>query len=217
MATYRLPNGSRLYIVTAYGASKNVTAVTNANPGVATLEASHGIATGEFFELRSGWSKADGRIFKAGTVATNDVPISGLNTTSTTLYPAGSGTGTARELTGFTEIPGIFELSSEGGEQQFTTVQTLDADSQVDIPTSKSPIKLNFRANDDTTLSWYALVEAANDDRDPRALRLTLPNGNIILYNGYVSLTKTPSLTVNQPLTLSMSVSLLNEPVRYTS
>lgn len=214
---FRLPNGSRLYIASGYGAVRNLTAFSNANPGVATLEASHGIATGEFFELTSGWSQATGRIFKAGTVATNDVPVLGLNTTDTNRFPAGSGIGSVREISGWTELVDIFDLATEGGEQQFTTVQPLAADAQTDIPTSKSASRLNFRAGDDTSLPWYALVEAANDDRVPRALRLVLPNSNLILYNGYVSLTKTPTLQVNEPMTLRIAIALTGESVRYLS
>ena len=79
----KLPNGTTFAIATAYGASKNMTAVTNADPGVATLEASHGITTGDFFEVTSGWSRLTNKIVKAGTVATNDVPLLGIDTSLT--------------------------------------------------------------------------------------------------------------------------------------
>ena len=39
-----LPNGALIAIAASYGASKNMTALTNANPGVATLEAAHGVS-----------------------------------------------------------------------------------------------------------------------------------------------------------------------------
>ena len=46
----KLPTGTTFAIATAYGASKTMSAVTNANPGVATLEAAHGVVLGDFME-----------------------------------------------------------------------------------------------------------------------------------------------------------------------
>jgi hypothetical protein len=40
----RLPNGATIAMGSTYGAVKALSAFSNANPGVATLEASHGIA-----------------------------------------------------------------------------------------------------------------------------------------------------------------------------
>ena len=48
-----------------------------------------------------------------------------------------------------------------------------------------------------------------------RAVRVVLPNGAEILYNAYISLNKTPSLTVNEIMACEVTLSLLAEPVRY--
>jgi hypothetical protein len=212
----QLPNGAVIAIASGYGASKNMTAVTNANPGVATLEAAHGIATGEFFEVTSGWSRLNGKIVKAGTVATNDVPLLGINTTSTTTYPAGSGTGTIREISGWTQLQQVLTSQSSGGDQQFLTYQFLEDDAEKRLPTSKSAAGLSFSVANDPALAGYQLVETANDDRSPRAIRITLPNGAVLLYNAYISLNKTPSLNANQLMANEVTLSLVNnEPVRY--
>jgi hypothetical protein len=211
-----LPNGAIVAIASGYGPVKQMTAVTNANPGVATLEASHGIATGEFFEVTSGWSRLNGKIVKAGTVATNDVSLLGINTTSTTTYPAGAGIGSVREITGFTQLQQVLTSQSSGGEQQFITYQFLEDDQEKRIPSSKSAAGLSFSIANDPSLAGYQLVETANDDRLFRAVRITLPNGAVILYNAYISLNKTPSLNVNQIMANEVTLSLVNnEPVRY--
>jgi hypothetical protein len=191
--------------------------LTNANPGVATLEAAHGVATGEFIEVTSGWSRLTNKIVRAGTVATNDVPLEGYNTSSTSIYPAGTGTGTVREITGWTQLQQILDSSTNGGEQQFLEYQFLEADAQTRIPTFKSASGLTMSIADDPTLAGYILASTANDDRAQRAVRIVLPGGSIILYNAYISLNKTPSLTVNQLMAVQVTLSLLNEPVRYAS
>jgi hypothetical protein len=212
-----LPNGAIVSIASGYGAAKTMSALTNADPGVATLEASHGVATGDYIEVTSGWSRLTDKIVRAGTVSVNDVPLEGYNTTSTTIYPSGTGTGTVREITGWTQLSQVLSSTSNGGEQQFLEYQLLESDAQKRIPTFKSAAGLTLSIADDPTLAGYILASTANDDRLQRAVRIVLPSGAIILYNAYISLNKTPSLTVNEIMAVEVTLSLLNEPVRYTA
>jgi hypothetical protein len=46
---------------------------------------------------------------------------------------------------------------------------------------------------------------------------VTLASGAIILYNAYVSLRETPSLNVNNIMTVEATLSLLAKPIRYSS
>lgn len=211
-----LPNGALVAIASGYGASKSMTALTNANPGEATLESSHGISTGDYMEVTSGWSRLTDKIVRAGTVATNQVPLSGIDTSLTSIYPAGSGTGSIREISGWTQLSQILNSSSSGGEQQFITYQFLEDDAEKRLPSNKSAAGLSFTIANDPTLAGYQLVETANDDRLPRAIRIVLPNGATIFYNAYISLNKTPTLNVNQLMSNEVTLSLVNnEPVRY--
>jgi hypothetical protein len=210
-----LPNGALVAIANGYATARAMSAVTNADPAVATLEASHGIVTGDYIEVTSGWSRLTDKVVKAGTVATNDVPLLGIDTTATSIYAAGAGVGTVRRVTGWTQLSQILQSTSNGGEQQFLEYQFLESDAQKRIPTFKSAAGLQFSIADDPSLAGYILAAEANDDRMPRAVRITLPNGAVIVYNAYISLNKTPSLTVNEIMACEVTLSLLNEPVRY--
>lgn len=212
-----LPNGSIVSIASGYGAEKDMTAVSNASEAVATLEASHGVVENDYLEVTSGWSRLNARIVRADSVSTNDVTLEDINTTSTTLYPAGTGTGTVREISGWTQLSQILGVSSTGGEQQFATYQFLEADAEVRIPTSKSAAGITFTIADDPTLAGYILAKTANDDRLPRAVKIVLANGAILLYNAYVSLSTVPSLNVNEPMSTQVTLSLLAEPTRYSA
>jgi hypothetical protein len=212
-----LPNGAVIAIASGYGPTKAMSAVTNANPGVATLAASHGIVVGDVMEVTSGWSRLNGKIVRASAVATNDVSLEGQNTTSTTLYPAGAGVGSIREVTGWTQLSQILSSSSSGGEQQFLEYQFLEDDAQKRIPTFKNASGLSFEIADDPTLAGYILADQANDDRQPRAVRITLPSGAVLYYNAYISLNKTPTLTSNQIMAVTVTLSLLSDVVRYAS
>lgn len=212
-----LPNGAIVEIAASYGASKAMSAVTNANPGVATLAASHGIIVGDYMEMTSGWSRLTNKIVRASVVATNDVSLEGQDTSLTSIYPAAGGAGSIRGILSWTQLAQVLSSSSSGGEQQFKDYQFLESDSQRRIPTTKNAAGLSFSIADDNTLAGYLLASAANDDRLPRAVRITLPSGAKLLYNCYISLNKTPSLTVNDIMACEVTMSMLAEPVRYAT
>lgn len=213
--TVRVPNGSLVAIESGSGAAVNITGITNANPAVVTTSAAHGLSTGDFVEIVSGWSRLTNKIVRVTMLTTTTFSIDGLDTTLTTIYPAGSGTGTVAKVSGFTQLSQITTVNTSGGEQQFLTYQLLEADAQKQIPTFKTPFQVTMTVADDPTLPGFILAGVANDDRLPRAVKITLPDGSLILYNAYISLNRTPSLTVNELMACQVTLSLLAEPTRY--
>ena len=85
------------------------------------------------------------------------------------------------------------------------------------IPTFKNAAGLTFSIADDPTLAGYILAAVVNDDRLKRAVRITLANSSRLLYNCYISLNKTPTLAVNELMASEVTMSMLNEPVRYAT
>jgi hypothetical protein len=209
-----LPNGSIVAVASGYGAVVPITVLTNASPSVATATA-HGFADGDYVEVTSGWSRLTGKVVRVAGVTANTFNLEGINAVSTLIYPTGAGIGSVRKVTGFTQLSQILTSASSGGEQQFLEYQFLESDAQRRIPTVKSASGMTFSVADDPTLAGYILVSAANDDRLPRAVRITLPSAGVLSYNAYLSLNKTPSLSVNEIMAVEVTLSLLNEPVRY--
>lgn len=210
-----LPNGALVAIASGYGAPKTMSAVTNANPGVATFATGHGFSTASIIEVTSGWSRLTEKVVKLGTVSGDTAPLAGIDTSLTSIYPTGGGIGSARLITGWTQLSQILTSGSSGGEQQFLEYQFLESDAQKKIPTFKSASGLTFSIADDATQAGYILAATANDDRLPRAVSITLPSGSVIYYNAYISMNKTPSLTVNELMAVEVTLSLLAEVVRY--
>lgn len=209
-----IPNGSVVAIASGYAAAIAVSAATNASPSVLTT-ATNTYASGDFLEVTSGWSRLNGKVVRLSAAATLSATLEGIDTTSTTVYPVGGGTGTVRKISGWTQLSQILTSNSNGGEQQFLEYQFLESDAQKRIPTFKSAAGITMSIADDSTLAGYILAAQANDDRLPRAVRITLPSGGIILYNAYISLNKTPSMTVNELMACEVTLSLLAEVVRY--
>ncbi|MCY1388627.1 Phage tail tube protein, TTP [compost metagenome] len=211
-----LPNGAVVAVASAYAAAKTITAISNANPAVATSTA-HGFTDGDLVEITSGWSRLNSRVVRVANSDTNSFELEGIDTTSTNLYPTGGGAGSAREITTWQQITQVLEFTTSGGEQQFVTYSFLEEDVEHQIPTVKSASSFQMTIGDDASLPWYALLSAANDDRVPRAVRVTLPSGSLITYCGYITLNKTPTMTKNEIMGLQSTVSLTSEPMRYVA
>jgi hypothetical protein len=209
-----LPNGALISIANSYGNAVTITAISNAATAVATA-AAHGFATGDFVEVTSGWSRLTNKVVKVGVVTAGTFELLGVDSTLTSIYQAGSGIGSARKVNGYTQLSQILSSSSNGGEQQFTSFQFLEADAEKRIPTFKSAAGLAFSVADDVTQPGYIVAKQANDDRLPRAVKATLPSGSVISYNAYISINLTPSMTVNEIMASECTMSLLAEPMRY--
>jgi hypothetical protein len=212
--TIRLSNGSVVSIASTYGSPITVSAVTNANPGVATATA-HGLANGDIIEVTSGWPGLNSKIVRVSGVTANNFNFEGIDTTSTTNFPAGAGIGTVRKVTAWAALQQILNFESSGGDQNYWEYQFLESDTQRRLKTFKSPQAINLSIGDDPTLPGYIVLAAANDDGLPRALRVALPGGSFLYYNMDISVNKTPQVTVNQGTQVSAVLSLLADVVRY--
>jgi hypothetical protein len=210
----------QLAVAQTYGTSKNMTAITNAAEAVATLEASHGVVAGDYLEMTSGWGRLNGRIVRAKTVATNDVTLDGINTTNTTLYPAGLGTGTVRKITpatGLINMSQVKLVNTSGGEMDFENMTCIDDVQGKEAPTIPGPTRLTLTVFDDPTLAWAAVLQAAADATTPLAFRLRYPNGVLQLFNAYVALQRFPQIEFGMALKTNITLALIAEQTRYAS
>ena len=212
-----LATGTVAAIASTYGTAFTITAISNATEAVATLSASHGVIVGDYIEITSGWDRLNGRVVRAKTVATNDVTLESINTTSTTNYPAGSGTGTGREITAWTNLSQLTaDLQVSGGDLNFADITTLVDVIQKQIPTTRSPIQIGMPTFFDASLSWVTTVTSAADGASPVALRLSFPNSNKLVANGYWSIQTVPTIT-DSTLRGRVDVSFSAAPVLYAT
>ena len=204
-------------IAKTYGSSVTMSAVTNAAEAVATLAAGHGVQVGDWLEMTSGWGLLNGRIVRVKAVATNDVTLEGINTTSTSKYPTGSGTGSIRRITAWDQLSQLKNVSTSGGDQQFADATSLDDDVEVKIPTIKSSRSMSLEFYDDPSLPWYSTVAAASDAVVPTGVMISPPNGSKIVANAYWGLMKEPNIQKNEVLTSTITLTFNSESVRYAS
>lgn len=212
MAVY-LPNGVTLAIATAYAAALTVTAASNA--AECQLTVTNSLAVGDIVEFTSGWSRANARLFRVKSPTASNIVLEGFDTTDATKFLAGSGAGTLRKINTWTQIQQVLELQSSGGDPQYQNYSFLEMDYDLQIPTTTSAQSLSITIADDSSLAGYKAVRTAATNRTLTGLQATLPNGGILLYNGYVAFDETPSMSKGQLSSVKAGFALQSRPVRY--
>lgn len=213
---YRLPNGATIAIEATSGSSLTVTGISNAFPAIAT-SVGHGLSVGDKIRINSGWTKLSGKFIRVGAVTTDTFALEGVDTTSITQYPAGSGAGNVVEVLTMVQIPQIVTVTTDGGEQQYTEFQFLEDSKQRRLPTVTSAAGLTLTVADDPLQPAYPILSAASDARSTKALQITLADSSLLLYTGTISMNKTPTLDVNEIMRYTVTLSLDNDPVRYVA
>lgn len=188
--------GTLLAIASAFGATKNITGATNATSCVVTLEASHGVVVGDIVEiLTCTWGSLERRVARASAVSTNDVTLEGIDTSDTTKFPAGTITGTLREISTWTNIDNrTRDFSASGGDLSFDDVSTLDDPDDRELPGSRSPVGHTFPGYFDPGKAWVSTVRTASDRSDtPVPVRESYVSGAKLYASAYWSFRETPT------------------------
>lgn len=209
-------NGTKLAISTTLGNAVAVSAVSNANPGVASAAVTP--AAGGIVVMSSGWSELEGIVARAASVVANtSFALEGINTTDVARYPAGEGAGTYQLAGSFVALSQIIDVKISGGETNFHKWQYVEDPSgrERQAPTNKSAISREIILHYDASMPWFAALKEADRKRQPVVLRETLPDGAVIYSVGYLSFQDVPVGSVNEGMTVTATFSLLSAPTRY--
>lgn len=202
------PNGTIFSISTTLAAAVAISAISNANPGVASSTA-HGYAAADILMLSAVSGKLDKRIVRvAASPPPNTFGLEGIDTTSTTLYPSGFGVGSAQKVTAFTPISQVTDVQSQGGDQNFYQWVYLEDGRQRQRPTFKNARSMTLAMDYDPSLSWHAALLLADQLNTEAVLQAALPNGSKIYYSVFVGFDGEPSFTINQNQKTTCSLSL---------
>ena len=209
-----LPNGATMELAVSFAAAKPITAISNANPAVATA-AANGLVDGDIILLQSSWGKLDGRAVRVTDAEAGSFSLENISTLNTDFYTAGGGAGSFQSAASWVEITKITGASLTGGEQQFLTVGYLSDDDDRQYPTNRNPMSMALTVEDQPTAAYVPVAEGYTDNKTQTVLRLNLPNGDKILYPGFCTITDTPTLERNALMTRTVNFALSGRPVRY--
>lgn len=211
---YYFPEGSKFFFSTTLAPAKTVTGLSNANPAVATSTA-HGYTDGQEVLLTSGWQDATDTVWRVDELTANTFGLLGLNSTDTTWYPAGTGTGTAQLISNWVEIPQVLTVASSGGDARFTNVEPLARRNSISVPTGFNPMTLTLTLGHDPADANYQAMLNISRTLSKVAFRMVIGGGGTGYGYGYMNVSEVPAMNRNQVNTVTAAISLLGRFVSY--
>lgn len=211
---YSLPEGSSQQFSNTLASAKTVTAITNANPAVATCTG-HGYTTGDEIMLSSGWEDATDSVYKIEAVDANSFKILGLDTTNTSFFPTGSGGGSAQKLSAWTAIPQVLTISASGGDARFTDVNPLAKRNGIRIPTGFNATSVTLSLGFDATTPAYKTMVGISRSLSKVAFKQVLSGGSVQYGWGYMTVSEFPKLNNNSVNTVDAALTFLGRTMSY--
>jgi hypothetical protein len=211
----QVPTGTLFFIASAYGASKAVTVVTNAVEAVVTSVA-HGYANGDIVEITSGWGRINRRLYRLKGVTANDFTLEGQDTSSTTVFPAGTGIGSVRKVNTFVQIDKVLSVQSQGGEPKTVNYKFIESDVEFSINDGFGATSYTMEIDADAIGSAsYAALKSLTEVQTDTCLRMVSRNGALIFQPCTVALNESVKIQDGQINRVSVAFNGNNRLTRY--
>lgn len=210
-------NGAKYSFSTSLAAAVAISAITNEAEAVASATTTP--ADGDIVLLKSNWTDLnDVAAYADGVVLNDSFTLAGVDTSDEDYFPEGEETPASYQVAGdFVSLSQIREIAQSGGDTNSFTWGYIDSRStrQMSKPTDQNPLILTFTMDDDPNLPWGAALDAVSKARQLVVMRERLVTGDVLLYTGYMSYQKSPSRVRNENMTVTATMSINSEILRY--
>jgi Phage tail tube protein, TTP len=211
-----LPNGSSVSIASTYAAPVIITAISNATEASVTA-AGHGLQVGDFVEITSGWARLNSRVVRVKSITADTFVLESVSTLNVAHFNVGAGVGSARKVLAWTPISQVTDSAKKGGEQQNVAYTFLEESDEHQLPTTKSALSFTLTLADDPSLPHNDVLLTADDEKTPRAVRINLSSGGVIVYNAFISFDNVPTLAKNAVMTVTAVFAVVSKFIRYVA
>lgn len=198
----------------ALDAAKTITAITQANPGVASSTA-HGYTNGDYVYLEvQGMHQLNGRVARVANVAADTFELEGIDTTDFDAFTS----GTAKKITFGTSITTATSVSASGGDFDFIDTTTIHANAKTQIPGLPNPSTFSFENIWDVADAGLLAMKAASDAQGIRAFKFTFGvGGQIMVFAGYVGASLLPGGNAQDKVTTQTVITMYGSASYYAS
>jgi len=213
----QVPTGSTFSVASTFAAAKTVTAVTNASEAVVSSTA-HGYSNGDFVESTSGWGRLNKRAFKVKSVTADTFVLEGADTTNTEFFPVGTGTGTVRKVTAWTQITSIMNPQSSGGDPKTVAYKFIDSDVEYSINDGFSAVNYTLDMDADAIgTAGYTALKSLTDVQTDTILKVVLRSGAMVLMPSKCALNENVKFQDGQINKVSVVFNGNNRVTRYAA
>lgn len=216
MANVSLWSNVGIAVQSALSSAQVVSAITKANPGVATYVGSDP-SNGDILYLSSvqGMHQLDDRLFRAANVNSggNTVELEGENTSNYDTYASGD----LQVVTFGTTLAIVTDLQVSGGDFEQIDVTTVHDSVRKQIPGAASPIVFSGSCIWDVADAGFIALKAASDNKEKRAVRITFANGQKVYFTGYIGFTAMPTGSAQDKVTTPFQITMFGRPTTYSA
>lgn len=214
MPTVRKWSNVAVAMQSALAAAKTITAVTKANPGVATSTA-HGYTNGQAVLLKAqGMYQIDYKVVRVANVTANTFELEGVDTTNFETFTS----GTAEQITFGTSITTATTVSSSGGDFDFIDTTTIHQNVKSQVPGVANPATYSFENIWDVSDPGLVAMKAASDSQSQRCFSFTFgTGGQKMFFAGYVGATLLPGGQAQDKVTTQTTITMFGSPTYYAS
>lgn len=215
--SYLTAEGSKFLFSSTFGPAVNVTAISNADPAVASATA-HGFANNDELLFNSGWEDANDAIWKAAGVTAGTLNVSGLDATDTQWFSPGTGTGTLRKVTNWIEIGQVLDIQPSGGGAKSIDVNPLSKRNGIKMPVGFEASGLDLTLGyDPSQVSQVALNKISRSLSTKVAFKFLLAGGQTGYGYGNAQLAQMPNIAKGSAVSIKLSLTFLGLFVGYAS
>lgn len=211
---YYFPEGGKFFYSTTFAAAKTISAVTNANPAVCTSTA-HGYADGDIVLISSGWDDVNDSVFKIDQLTADTFSLVDQDTSNTDFFPAGTGIGTAKLISGWTEIPQILTLENSGGDVKYATVAPLSKRNALNVPIGFNPETLTLNLGHDPANATYKAMLTLGRSLTKCAFKQTIPGGGTTYGYGFMVTSERAKQSAGNANTVPVAISIQGRSISY--
>ncbi|MCH8178212.1 MAG: phage tail protein [Proteobacteria bacterium] len=213
----QVPTGSTFFIASAFAAPRATTAVTNATEAVVT-SAGHGYSNGDVLEVTSGWGRLNLRAVRIKGVTTDSFILENVDTTNTNFFPVGTGVGSVRKATAFTQITQVLSASSSGGDPKTVSFKYIESDVEFSLNDGFTATSQSLDLDADSIGSaGYAALKSLTDTQTNTILRTLTRSGSVMLQPCTVALNESVKLQDGQVNRVTCAFNGNSRLTRYAS
>lgn len=213
MSTINVWSKVAVAVQTALAAAKTITAITKANPAVASSTA-HGYSDGDLVLLKvTGMIEVNHMVVRVSGSVTNAFNLEGVDSTLFGTFVS----GTAEKITFGASAATFTDVSPSGGEAKAVDITTIHDDVDKEQPGSKTALSYSFSSLWDPTDAALLELVKADAVKGERALAITFGSGAKVYFNAYPFATLAPAGSKGEAVTTQVGFKLRGPIKAYSS
>jgi Phage tail tube protein, TTP len=212
MSTVNLWKSVGVSFQSALGSPATITAITKANPGVASCVNS--FSAGDYVLLSiQGMRQLDNRVVRVLSPSGSAFSIEGIDTTLFDTFSS----GTATKITFGNTVDTATSMAASGGDFAFIDVTTIHQNAKSQVPGLANALTYTFDNLWDPSDAGQVAMKSASDAGAQRAFMIQFSTGARVVFNGYVGFVGAPTGSAQDKVVAPAAITVFGTVTTYAT